>query len=784
MAFGVFACPELFKKKPPHRPKSHYFSAVNQDYLSELNDIQRAAVVNTDGPTLIVAGPGSGKTRVLTYRIAHLVNMGVPPFSILALTFTNKAAQSMRTRIEKISGTDARSLFMGTFHSVFARILRVEAPRIGYPANFTIYDTEDARSLIKTIIKERNLDDKIYKPNQVQYRISACKNAMISPDQYKQDPDLLSEDREARRPETANIYATYCDRCFKSGAMDFDDLLLVTYELLKRFPDVLYKYQHKFKYVLIDEFQDTNQLQYEIVRRIADVFQNITVVGDDAQSIYAFRGATIDNILNFEKDFPELQVYKLEQNYRSTQYIVKAANELIHRNKKQLKKEIWTDNEQGELIKVVKTPSDNEEGRFVADSIQELKMREHFKNEDFAILYRTNAQSRAFEESLRRHNIPYKIFGGMSFYQRKEIKDLLAYMKLAINNYDEEALKRVINYPVRGIGQTTVDKIIIFAANNDKRPWDIMEHIDLYDFPSRTKNLIYEFVIMIKSFAAMSKDKNAFDLATHIGKATKLVAELYNDKTVEGIARFENLQELLNGIKEFVEDDVVVENEELAADRSLGSYLQNVALYTGDDKNKNDEDTVKLMTIHAAKGLEFPVVYAAGMEEGLFPSSQSLYSQDDLEEERRLFYVAVTRAEKKLFLTYTVTRYKYGNIQYSEASRFLSEIPENIVSMYGQQQPKAQPQQSTQAQSQGWGKSIYPKPAPKPIATPIVNSTAPFIPDDASKLQTGMDVRHEKFGDGKVTAMEGANPNRIATIFFPNFGEKKIMLKFAKLKIL
>ena len=755
---------------------------MNQDYLSELNDIQREAVVNTDGPTLIIAGPGSGKTRVLTYRIAHLVQNGVTPFSILALTFTNKAAESMRTRIEKISGTDARSLFMGTFHSVFARILRVEAPRIGYPSNFTIYDTEDSRSLIKTIIKERNLDDKVYKPNQVQYRISACKNALIFPDAYKQDPDLLAEDRDARRPETASIYATYCDRCFKSGAMDFDDLLLKTYELLERFPDVLYKYQHKFKYVLIDEFQDTNQLQYEIVRRISDVFQNITVVGDDAQSIYAFRGATIDNILNFEKDFPDLKVFKLEQNYRSTQNIVKAANELIHRNKNQLKKEIWTDNEQGDLIKLVKTPSDNEEGRFVADSIMEMKNREHFRNADFAILYRTNAQSRAFEESLRRHNIPYKIYGGMSFYQRKEIKDLLAYMKLAINHYDEEALKRVINYPVRGIGQTTVDKIIIFAANTDKRPWDVMENIDLYDFPARTKNLIYEFVIMIKSFAALSKEKTAFDLASHIGKTTKLVAELYNDKTVEGIARYENIQELLNGIKEFVEEDVVTENEELAQDRSLGSYLQNVALYTGDDKDKDNIDTVKLMTIHAAKGLEFPVVYAAGMEEGLFPSSQSLYSQEDLEEERRLFYVAITRAEKKLFLTYATSRYKYGNIQYSEASRFLNEIPENIMSLYGQQQPKIQ-QQPIQ-RLEGWGKSIYPKPAPKPIATPVITSTDPFIPDDAFTIQNGMDVRHEKFGAGKVTAMEGAGTNKIATIFFPNFGEKKIMLKFAKLKIL
>ncbi len=758
---------------------------MNQNYLSELNEVQRQAVVNTDGPTLIVAGPGSGKTRVLTYRIAHLLHQGVSPFNILALTFTNKASESMRNRIEKITNTDARSLFMGTFHSIFARLLRVEAQRLGFPANFTIYDTEDSKSLIKTIVKERNLDDKVYKPGQVYNRISQAKNALIFPHQYVQDPELLAEDRDTRRPETGSIYTEYCNRCFKSGAMDFDDLLLKTFEVLEKFPDALYKYQHKFHYVLIDEFQDTNFLQYSIVRRIADVYQNITVVGDDAQSIYAFRGATIDNILNFEKDFPELKVFKLEQNYRSTQNIVKAANELIHRNKNQLKKEIWTDNEQGELIKVVKTPSDNEEGRWVADSIMELKMRDHFKNADFALLYRTNAQSRAFEESLRRHNIPYKIYGGMSFYQRKEIKDLLAYLKLTVNPYDEEALKRVINYPIRGIGQTTVDKIIIFAANDGKRPWDIMEQIDFYDFPSRTKNLIYEFVIMIKSFAAIAKDKNAFDLATHVGKSTKLMAELYNDKTVEGVARYENLQELLNGIKEFVEDDVVIEGGELAQDRGIGSYLQDITLLTGDEKDTASQDTVKMMTIHAAKGLEFPVVYAVGMEEGLFPSSQSLYSTEDLEEERRLFYVAITRAEKKLFLTYATSRYKFGNLQYSDASRFLNELPENILSHHGQhKQPQsAAPVQKSDVWGSSFGKSIYPKPAPKPIATPIVTSSEPFIPDDASTLQNGMDVLHEKFGKGKVTAMEGAGVNKIATIFFPTFGEKKIMLKFAKLKI-
>ncbi|MFN8309460.1 MAG: 3'-5' exonuclease [Chitinophagales bacterium] len=756
------------------------------NYLDELNDIQRQAVVNSDGPTLIVAGPGSGKTRVLTYRIAHLLRNGTNPFSVLALTFTNKASESMRQRIEKIAGTDARSLFMGTFHSIFARLLRVDAQRLGYPGNFTIYDTEDSKSVIKGIIKERNLDDKVYKPAQVLYRISACKNALIYPKDYLLDADLLSEDRAARRPELGKIYTEYCQRCFKSGAMDFDDLLLKTHEVMEQFPDVLYKYQHKFQYVLIDEFQDTNFLQYSIVKRIADVHQNITVVGDDAQSIYAFRGATIDNILNFEKDFPDLKVFKLEQNYRSTQNIVKAANELIHRNKGQIKKEIWTSNDVGDPIKVVKMPSDNEEGRWVADCIIELKMRHHFRNSDFAVLYRTNAQSRSFEESLRRHNIAYKVYGGMSFYQRKEIKDLVAYLKLAVNPQDEEALKRVINYPVRGIGQTTIDKLIIHAANNGVRPWDVMENIGQYDFATRTRQLIYEFVIMIRSFGAMAKEKNAYDLAAHIAKTTGLLGELYNDKTIEGIARYENIQELLNGIKEFTEEDVVSEGETFEQDRSLGSYLQNITLLTGDEKEQKNMDSVKLMTTHAAKGLEFPVVFVVGMEEGLFPSSQSLYSLDDLEEERRLFYVAITRAEKYLFLCYATTRYKFGNIQYGEPSRFLSEIPENILQHHGQQAAKAQPQQ------QVWGSKVLPKPAypkptvikqPPPTSAPITSSE-PFVPDDASTLQTGMNILHEKFGEGKVISMEGAGSNKMATIFFPSFGEKKIMLKFAKVKII
>ncbi len=755
-----------------------YFHSMN--YLDELNKEQHDAVTNTEGPTLIIAGPGSGKTRVLTYRIAHLVNNGVSPYAILALTFTNKASEEMRHRIERIVGNDARSLFMGTFHSVFAKILRVEAPRMGYPSNFTIYDTEDSKSLIKTIVKEMGLDDKIYKPNTIQWRISGCKNALITPEEYAVDSDIITEDKHSKRPETAKIYKAYCKRCFQSGAMDFDDLLLNTHYLFKQFPEVLYKYQHKFKYVLIDEFQDTNPLQYSIVKRIANVFQNITVVGDDAQSIYAFRGATIDNILNFEKDFPDLKLFKLEQNYRSTQNIVKAANELIHKNKNQLKKEIWTSNEKGEAIKIVRTPSDNDEGRWVADSIQELKLRNHYKNNDFAILYRTNAQSRSFEESLRRQNIPYKIYGGMSFYQRKEIKDLLAYLKLTINHFDEEALKRVINYPVRGIGQTSIDKIFIHAAHEGKKPWEILENIHLYDFQTRTKQLIGEFVYMIQSFAALATHKTAFDLAEHIGKTTKLLTELHNDKTVEGIARYENIQELLNGIKEWVEEDAINENETLSEDRTLGAYLQNITLLTGTEKDDPNEATVKLMTIHAAKGLEFPVVYSVGLEEGLFPSAQSLYSLEDLEEERRLFYVAITRAEKYLFLCYASTRYKFGSIQYGDPSRFLDEMPPSIVTRLGEQSK----QPLTTIFDKNTSASSFPKPTAKPAPPkPIIAPNHNFVPDDVNKLQTGMEVLHEKFGEGKITEMSGTGGDKIAVIVFKNFGEKKILLKFAKLQI-
>ncbi|MDW8273580.1 MAG: 3'-5' exonuclease [Chitinophagales bacterium] len=746
------------------------------NFLDELNDAQREAVLHCEGPSLIVAGPGSGKTRVLTYRIAYLLRQGVSPFSILALTFTNKAANEMRRRIEQIAGADARNLFMGTFHSVFARILRVEAPRLGYPSNFTIYDTDDSRSLLKSVVRELNLDEKVYKPNLLHYRISSAKNALITPDDYLQDEELLNEDRLAKRPYTANIYKSYCDRCFKSGAMDFDDLLLKTYEIFNTFPDVLYKYQHKFRFILIDEFQDTNPLQYSIVKRIADVFQNITVVGDDAQSIYAFRGATIDNILNFENDFPDLTIFKLEQNYRSTRYIVEAANKLIQYNKNQIKKNIWTLNDQGEKIKVVRSASDNEEGRFVAEKIQEIKMRDHLRNSDFAILYRTNAQSRAFEESLRKMNIPYKVYGGISFYQRKEIKDFIAYLKLIVNPKDEEALKRIINYPGRGIGPATVDKIISLSITEEKSAWEILTNIHRYDFTSKTKQAVGDFVQMMNSFMVLAKTKNAYEVAQHVGKATGIIAELYNDKTVEGVSRFENIQELLNSIKEFVENDVYEDNEENAGnDKLLGAFLQNIVLLTGDENEKENSDMVKLMTIHSAKGLEFPVVFVVGMEENLFPNTQAIYSLEELEEERRLFYVAVTRAEKKLFLSYAATRYRYGSLQYCQPSRFLNELPEEILSIVGDLKREQ-------------AKSIFNKTTniTRNIAAPVkhTQSSEPFVPDEAEKLQTGMDVLHEKFGSGKIIAMEGAGINRIATIFFEGYGQKKIMLKFARLQIL
>lgn len=766
-----------------------------RNYLDELNEPQREAVTHIDGPLMIIAGAGSGKTKVLTTRIAHLMASGVDAFNILALTFTNKAAKEMKERVEKtLENSEARNLYIGTFHSVFARILRGEANKIGYPNNFTIYDTDDAKSVLKTVINEMELDDKIYKPNTVYNRISSAKNSLVSPEEYKNDWVLQQEDARANRPALGRIYDAYNKRCFKNGAMDFDDLLFKMYELLKNHPDSLSKYQRKFKYIMIDEYQDTNTSQYEIIKLLGAMHENICVVGDDAQSIYSFRGATIENILQFEKDYEDVKVVKLEQNYRSTKNILNVANEVIGNNKNQLPKTLWTDKGEGDKIKLVRTATDNEEGKFVSDTIQEQKLRNHFHNSEFAILYRTNAQSRSYEESLRRMNIAYRIYGGVSFYQRKEIKDYIAYLRVVINPNDEEALKRIINFPARGIGKTTIDKSVLIANENNLTMWKVMENAALFGFKSGTLEAISNFVTMIKMFQSELEKKNAYDLAVIVGKSTQIVKELFNDKTTEGVARYENVQELLNSIKEFTETPMNEEDGEVG-DKGLGTFLQQVSLYTDADNNKEDADTVKLMTIHAAKGLEFSCVFVGGLEETLFPSAMSINTREELEEERRLFYVAITRAKKKLWLTYANARYRFGQLQQNDPSRFIEEMPEEYIdkSFAG----GGIRNQSQGSLGSGWNKSAFDrmnggreqksKPAyliPTRPQTKEHTPTADFVASDTSNLQAGQKVEHQKFGFGEVMKMEGAAHNPIATVKFELNGEKKIMLNYAKLRIL
>ncbi|HSB92112.1 MAG TPA: UvrD-helicase domain-containing protein, partial [Flavitalea sp.] len=650
-----------------------------QDYLSGLNEQQREAVLHKDGPIMIVAGAGSGKTKVLTTRIAHLMAYhGVDSFNILALTFTNKAAKEMKERVERTLGNaDARNLYIGTFHSVFARILRGEATKLGYPSNFTIYDTDDAKGVIKTVVNELQLDDKHYKPNLVYNRISSAKNALVNPQEYITDYAIQQEDIRSNRPAIGQIYEAYAKRCFKNGAMDFDDLLLKFYELLKFFPESLHRFQHKFKYILIDEYQDTNPAQYEIIKLLGAAHENVCVVGDDAQSIYAFRGATIQNILQFQKDYEDVKVVKLEQNYRSTQNIINAANEVIKNNKGQIPKNLWTDNAEGEKIRLVRSMTDNDEGKYVADTIQEQKLRNHYRNNEFAILYRTNAQSRAFEESLRRMNIPYTIFGGISFYQRKEIKDFVAYLRVIVNPNDEEALKRIINYPVRGIGKTSIDRAVLAANTNNISMWEVMRNASQFGYKGGTLEAIQNFVLMIEGSASMLITKNAYEVAMHIGKQTNIVRELFNDKSTEGVARYENIQELLNSIKEFTETPSNDEGE--VGDKRLGAYLQQITLLTDADEKDPNADTVKLMTIHAAKGLEFSCVFACGLEEMLFPNAMSINTREELEEERRLFYVVITRAKKRLWITYAGQRYKFGSLVQNEPSRFINELPEQFL---------------------------------------------------------------------------------------------------------
>lgn len=769
-----------------------------QDYLKGLNEQQREAVLTTDGPLMIVAGAGSGKTKVLTTRIAHLMAKGVDAFNILALTFTNKAAAEMKERVEHIlANREARNLYIGTFHSVFARILRGEAHRLGYPNSFTIYDTDDAKSVIKTVVQELNLDVQHYKPNAVYNRISSAKNALVGPAEYKNDYHIQQEDVRANRPMIGHIYEAYARRCFKNGAMDFDDLLFKMYELLKLFPEALHKYQHKFRYILIDEYQDTNPAQYEIIKLLGAVHENVCVVGDDAQSIYSFRGATIQNILQFQKDYDEVKVIKLEQNYRSTQNILSVANEIIKNNRGQIPKALWTENTQGEKIRLVRTMADNDEGKFVADAIQEQKLRNHYKNKDFAILYRTNAQSRAFEESLRRMNIPYTIYGGISFYQRKEIKDYIAYLRMVVNPKDEEALKRIINYPVRGIGKTSIDKAILEANNNNISMWEVLENAPMFGFRAGTLQAIEEFVLMIKSVQSMLPTKNAYDIAFHMGKQTNFVKELFNDKSTEGVQRYENVQELLNSIKEFTETPMNEESGEVG-DKSLASYLQQITLLTDSDQKDPNADTVKLMTIHAAKGLEFPVVFVGGLEEGLFPSGMSINTREELEEERRLFYVAVTRAKGRLYLTYANTRYKFGSLTQNEPSRFIDEIPVDFIdrSFAGggvKNQTSSGFGLGNAFERMRGGFRTEEAPKEKNFVSTLLNNTKPkevahvpssnFIASDISQLQVGSRVEHQKFGFGEVIKLEGSSHNPVATIKFDVNGEKKIMLNYAKLMI-
>lgn len=762
------------------------------DYLDSLNESQRVAVENIEGPTMVIAGAGSGKTRVLTYRIAYMMQKGVDPFNILALTFTNKAAKEMTERIGSIvGGGEAKNITMGTFHSVFARILRFNADRLGYPQNFTIYDTQDTKSLLKDIVKELNLDDKIYKPSMVYGRISAAKNNLISPEAYAENTDIIAEDRQSQRPELARIYKTYTVRCFKAGAMDFDDLLYQTNVLLRDFPDVLHYYQQKFRYILVDEYQDTNYAQYLIVKKLAAVYENICVVGDDAQSIYSFRGANIQNILNFKNDYPDFKLFKLEQNYRSTQTIVEAANSVISRNKEQIKKSVWTENELGNPIKVIRTMTDNEEGKIIANKIFDVKHAETSKWSDFAILYRTNRQSRSFEEALRRLNMPYKIYGGLSFYQRKEIKDLMAYFRLTANPKDEEALKRVINYPKRGIGKTSWENIIIAANQYNVSLWDVISDFMSYpvNIPGSTRAKISDFVTMIQSFSAQLLTQSAYDLAQHIAKSSGILKELYTDKDKgpEEVERYQNIEELLAGIKEFTvqrgEDEQAI----------LSDYMIDVALLTDADNDKDDDkNKITMMTIHSSKGLEFPHVFLVGLEENLFPSQLSINSRTELEEERRLFYVAVTRAEKTCTISYASSRFQWGNLVSSEPSRFIAEINQEFLTFenpYGSSMGGGRSLNSGRPVTEhgfvgGLNKTTV-APSARSLKSLSDLSNKPSTSESMNlDLKVGYNVEHDRFGKGKVTKLEGTGVDKKATIFFPHAGAKTLLLRFAKLTVL
>jgi DNA helicase-2/ATP-dependent DNA helicase PcrA len=775
-----------------------------EKYLSQLNEAQLEPTIQIDGPMIVIAGAGSGKTRVLTYRIAYMMSKGIDPFNILSLTFTNKAAREMKERIASIVGaSEAKNLWMGTFHSVFAKILRIEADKIGYPSNFTIYDTQDSDRLIASIIKEMSLDKDIYKYKQVRSRISSYKNSLITVRAYFQNPELKEADAMARRPRMGDIYKEYVDRCFKAGAMDFDDLLLKTNELLTRFPDVLMKYQNRFRYILVDEYQDTNHSQYLIVRALSDKFQNICVVGDDAQSIYAFRGANISNILNFQNDYDDVKEFRLEQNYRSTKNIVNAANSIIDKNQTKLEKVVWTANDDGGKVKVHRSLTDGDEGRFVASTIWENKMQDQLNNSDFAILYRTNAQSRSIEDALRKRDIPYRIYGGLSFYQRKEIKDTLSYLRLIINPADEEALKRVVNFPPRGIGQTTMDKLIVSANGYKRTIFEVMKNIDKTDVKinSGTKTKLQNFVTLIESFQVMNQTADVFELAEHVTRTTGLLKEFNKDGTPEGVAKMENIEELLNGMKDFVEG----QKEIADTTGSLAEFLEDVALATDLDADKGDANHVALMTIHLAKGLEFPTVFIVGLEEDLFPSAMSMNTRSELEEERRLFYVALTRAEKQAYLTYALSRYRWGKLVDSEPSRFIEEIDEQYLDYITPiEERRINPMLSADIFGDVEPNKIRYKPAKQPVfkksnsskkepekyQAPTPKNLKPVSKTNGntnlfdSKLVVGNIVKHIRFGTGEVLKIEGAAGDAKAEIKFQHGGVKKLLLRFAKLEII
>ena len=770
-----------------------------QEYLNQLNEAQLAPVLQQQGAMIVIAGAGSGKTRVLTFRIAYLMSKGVDPFNILALTFTNKAAREMKSRIARIvGGSEAKNLWMGTFHSVFAKILRFEADRLGYPSNFTIYDTQDSQSVIRAVIKELHLDKDIYKYKQVYSRISSYKNSLITVKAYFNNPELMEADAMAKIPRMGEIYKSYVDKCFKAGAMDFDDLLLKTNELLTRFPEVLAKYQDRFRYILVDEYQDTNHSQYLIIKALSDRFQNICVVGDDAQSIYAFRGANINNILNFQNDYDNVQVFRLEQNYRSTKNIVNAANSIIEKNKTRLDKIVWTANDEGSKILVNRSMTDGDEGRFVASTIFEQKMNQQLANGNFAVLYRTNAQSRAIEDALRKKDIPYRIYGGLSFYQRKEIKDVLSYLRLLINSKDEEALKRIINFPARGIGQTTIERLIVVANKYNRSIFEVMQNLDKVEIHINkgTQTKLQDFVTMVKSFQILNEGYDVFQITEHVIKKTGLYTELKKDGTPEGIARIENIEELLNGMRDFVE-----EQKELAdTTGSLAEFLEDVALATDLDKETGDEDKVALMTVHLAKGLEFPYVFIVGMEEDLFPSAMSMNTRSELEEERRLFYVAITRAEKQAYLTYTQSRYRWGKLIDAEPSRFIEEIDESFLEYLttiteNRYKPllDADIFGEVDKSKLRLRKPVSSSP-PRPPGEnnlrklrrikPVTSSASKNIDAKDLHISIGTIVEHVRFGKGSVIRIEGSGADTKAEINFSNGGLKKLLLRFAKLKVI